>query len=331
MKKIILLFCFILFQIILFSQTNQFGKEIIPDIKIYELSTKYEPILKLLDTIIDLSDDCYFYRENVPHYYDIYFKDSNNVEIELRQTESYKNFKGTIERNMILGYEHGGFLYKNNLFIFILNFGFFYFEKDSTIIQTEDYFKKFDNNSFSVNSLTFLDENDLDKKLFYCEKNNNKFSVVYSTQCVQNKEDIPLIPTYEIGYYIKSNKSESRFDLIIFSPYTDTLIIGQSTVLLEFENNDSYNIKKIVGIKSLYISRLLFENSKYRGTQGLLSYNDESYSDYSLYEKEQISYYLNEIPMLIDQLVFYNRHPDLYQKGTSRIQPVSISFSILPK
>lgn len=331
LKKLIVLFCFVLFQSILFSQTNQSENEIVSDIKIYKLSTKYEPIFKLLDTIIDLSEDCYFYRENVPHYYDIFFRDSNNVEIELRQIESYKNFKGYFELNMTLGYRQGGFLYKNNLFIFKLNFGLFYFEKDSTLMKIDDCIKMFNNNSIAVNSLSYYNEYDLDKKVFYCTKHCDKFSVFYATQCVQKKEDIPLIPSDEIGHYLKSNKSESRFDLIMFSPYTDTLITGQSTVLLEFENNDSFCVKKIIGIKSIYISRLLFENSKYRGTQDLLSYNDESYSDYSLYEKEQISYYLNEIPKLIDQLVFYNRHPDLYQKGSSRIQPVSISFSILPK
>ena len=161
------MYFFVLFQSILFSQTNQSENEIVSDIKIYKLSTKYEPIFKLLDTIIDLSDDCYFYRENVPHYYDIFFRDSNNVEIELRQIESYKNFKGYFELNMTLGYRQGGFLYKNNLFIFKLNFGLFYFEKDSTLMKIDDCIKMFNNNSIAVNSLSYYNEYDLDKKVFY--------------------------------------------------------------------------------------------------------------------------------------------------------------------
>lgn len=327
MRRILLLTGLWVFGLLTYSQSVDVIEK--NPIIVNTLIPKDSLIYKIFDSILMSSKDCLIFKENKLHYFHIFFQDSNNFTVDLIQFNSFSDYKNKMSLEQYLGYSYGGMIYNDNLFLLLTNFKINLFEEKSTILNTDIYFQKFYNDTKPIYSTSFFSDNDLDSKTFYYKVFNKDIKLIYSTPCIQNRNEIPLLKSQSIGYRLVESKSSSLFDVKIFSPYTDTLLIGNCTVLIEFDSIQSMNIKNF-RILFLDISKILTNGSEFAGTEDILVMSKNQFIEYSLFEKEQIDYYCDQIPQLLNRLEFFVIDKDLIKTKIGKNQPVSIRFSIWP-
>lgn len=329
MKKKIYLICLLCLNSHLFSQTSKLFETQIGLQYIYTLSSKNSSLNILLDSVIEKSKDCLFIREGYPYYFEIYSNDSSVFLIQLNQIKSYDDFKVKFEDLQSYGFNFSGMIYKDNLFL-INRYKNHLFDEDTTkILELDNYFNRFKYHEQYINSLTYFDDLDIDEKQFFITLINNKYFIEHSTPCVQEREDVPLIPYDAIHCYNNWDKRFSIYDITIHSPYTDHNLRGSCIALVHFESINTFKVENVIKIQSLYIDKMITDSSGFVRTENVVEMSPQLFK-YSKDELEQIDFYIEQLLKLIPRLKFYLFNKEYINQEVGKNQPVEIHFLIYP-
>lgn len=327
MKKLFNFFFLLTINLVIYSQSLT-----LPDFKV---GLQYIPTLiskdtffnLLLDSVIEESKDCLLIKEKRPYCFHIYQNDSVSYRIKLSQYKSFNDFRIQYELYQEFGSRFCGIVYRNALFI-TTQYNNDLFDIDtSKILQLEEYFTNFQEFEKNIVSYSYKNDSDEDFKNIFIKLIKNNFIIEYSSPCIQNWEEIPLMPIDAIECTIYGDSSTY---LRIFSPYTDSVLRLDCTVLINFDSNINLEVDSVIDIYSIDVSKMVYIDNKFHHYSSILFISKNLYYELDKFEQEQIEYYTNQIVKLLNSRKCYIRNNKYINHEIGKIQPVRIALAILP-
>lgn len=318
-----------------FSKTeNDFNKNR-DSIETYVLEIINPQIFKIIDFIDSTSQNCLFYKENIPYHKMISFYKDGNITIEvvldkfcaffipemLTAESKYNN-----TNNCFIGY----FIY-NGCYHYVIDqtdsLSTKYFNKKEKCILWEFSESKFDEKYFRYNRK-------FDILSFYYKNINDTLFYISSYDCYEFNDQIPSINSID-DITFKTPYSEHATNLIIInSPYFKGFHNGYATLEIEFDNIKQMNVIRLIKCKDLRI---------YDKNECKFNYCFDGLStNYTAEERLILQSLLTEIEKKIMEVDFYVLNkPRWYDKiikpkkkrnnSISRIENVDINLVINPK
>jgi len=276
------------------KKENDFNKNR-DSIETYVLEIINPQIFKIIDFIDSTSQNCLFYKENIPFHKMVFLKKTGNVEIIIE-----KNKFCYFDIIQLYSYTNNGFIgyFKyNDCYHYVMDFTDslyrdFFSKKEKCILS------EFSDLNMNVTYEKYNSQIVHPFLSFYFKNVNNSLIYYRSYDCFESIIQIPqLNRSNDIEF--KTSYSEYAPNLIIInSPYFEGLHYGRATLEIEFDNIKKMNVIRLVKCQNITIYD---KNNNYKFNFFITNVS----SDFTAEEEIILQSLLIEIEKKIREVDFY--------------------------